>query len=762
MTAPNNPASATDPSLNTPVPQVETADSDDSRQQKYDKFKDDIHATLNQWEVLAGVDIEWSFAWSFAESLENDTAFLAELKSYVNRSRERYDLTQAERDSIEKLARFLDDIGNPDRMKKDYDEFMRKLHTPKKLNTMTKAEIRRVEIYLWKTKNDEVVSSAWEAYNHMRDIKDKYSENWMKKQDQEFFDRIWKVLEENYADNDKFVEGEYPAIKTLWPTVASLQAFAGESWTWGDITEETVPDSWKANSFVKKKKVADKFNEKNSERKTNNESVVSGISVDYNSADFTKDSSWNYYYKLSTTPFDAAQMLVEFRDNIENKAKTWTQFVGNEMQDLIDSKKDAIFQNLKAKLDADGNIQLNQSQVNPNQPQVNPNPNQPQTPSWDFETELDDDTYKLNDQALEDKITRDLHFCDSFDKSGTTKFNMENVKKHLDSLKDTDWKEFRNMQRDKDQEKNLYAKVWTIAVQIALTYLNESENEDLKDFKGNCDVKWIDGRFGKATRNWVKTFQEAWNTKHDAEISSGEKEVLNIDGLPWPKTIHAILDELDVEGTWEIKAKEYEHKAGDAKPAAEDLMENVPTGYDVKYKDDTAADEEFAKWAWETVTVEVEVRDEDGNEVTWSPFAVSVEIVDSSTTTQTLQEKLNNFDLASSDLDLSGITTLTTVDAQNITNKLDGITGKSVLLNDLEDMDVDVAEELSKINWYIKINKMLDASTIDTSLSDPNFMNKLKKLSPESGNLVIKVDDSDVAWKINGADTGNEIKEVES
>jgi hypothetical protein len=42
----------------------------------------------------------------------------------------------------------LDDIGDLDRIEKDYQEFMKKIENPKKLNTLKSWEIRRLNIYL--------------------------------------------------------------------------------------------------------------------------------------------------------------------------------------------------------------------------------------------------------------------------------------------------------------------------------------------------------------------------------------------------------------------------------------------------------------------------------------------------------------------------------------------------------------------------------------------------------------------------------------
>ena len=333
----------------------ETGDSDGDRQQKYDKFMGDIHTTVSQAEVLWNIDVEWSFAWSFAEYVEaNNPEALDKIKEYVDKSRDTFSLSQAERDSVGKLAKFLDDISNPERMKKDFDEFMEKIKTPKKLNTMTKAEIRRVEIYLWKTKTEGIVDQAWEAYSQMRNIKDKYDENWMKKQDKEFFERIWTVLEQNYSNNDVFVGNEYPAFKTLDSTSAKLKEFAGESWIWGPITAENIPDAWN-NSFVNKQKVVSKFNQLNESRINANKQKVWAITVDYSNekSKFTKDN-WELKYDWQT--FTVDKMMEVFWNQIGTKADEWTDFVGDEKNTTIEELKQTIFDNLINTILADTTI----------------------------------------------------------------------------------------------------------------------------------------------------------------------------------------------------------------------------------------------------------------------------------------------------------------------------------------------------------------------------------------------------------------------
>ena len=46
--------------------------------------------------------------------------------------------------------RFIEDIDhrNSEEMKKDYEEFMKKIQNPKKLNSMKIREIERVKLYL--------------------------------------------------------------------------------------------------------------------------------------------------------------------------------------------------------------------------------------------------------------------------------------------------------------------------------------------------------------------------------------------------------------------------------------------------------------------------------------------------------------------------------------------------------------------------------------------------------------------------------------
>ncbi len=97
------------------------------------------------------------------------------------------------------------------------------------------------------------------------------------------------------------------------------------------------------------------------------------------------------------------------------------------------------------------------------------------------------------------------------------KYDMDAVKNYLNWLKD------RPYAATKLQANST---PWIMAVQIAL---------ESKGF----DTGKIDGIFWNWTRRAVRAFQEKWNSDHPTER-------LGVDGKPWPKTIEALLRELNV------------------------------------------------------------------------------------------------------------------------------------------------------------------------------------------------------------------------
>ena len=112
---------------------------------------------------------------------------------------------------------------------------------------------------------------------------------------------------------------------------------------------------------------------------------------------------------------------------------------------------------------------------------------------------------------------------------GSISYNMDLVKRYLDSLKDKNWTELKG--------KNTAA--WIMAVQIAL--------ESMKDETWNAkyDVGMIDGFYGNKTREAVIKFQQdVWFTWED------------VDGRAWTKTIHKILEIL----WWNITSANNEEK----------------------------------------------------------------------------------------------------------------------------------------------------------------------------------------------------------
>ena len=110
------------------------------------------------------------------------------------------------------------------------------------------------------------------------------------------------------------------------------------------------------------------------------------------------------------------------------------------------------------------------------------------------------------------------------------------MREYLDSIKEKKWGEL-------NKKNSLDKKKWTIAVQIALNYLNSLE----WTYNWKCSVTWIDGIYKKKTTEWVLGFQKAYN-------ESGHGDKIKEDWKAWPQSISAIVSELDKVWTgWNTK-----------------------------------------------------------------------------------------------------------------------------------------------------------------------------------------------------------------
>ena len=133
------------------------------------------------------------------------------------------------------------------------------------------------------------------------------------------------------------------------------------------------------------------------------------------------------------------------------------------------------------------------------------------------------------EQQLKEEIKR-LWFYNWDESWENIKFNIDNVKKYLDWIKDKTWTEL-------DVKSSKLEKwVRTIAIQIAINYIY------MKNWESTNSIDWIDGIRGNKTWKWVKEFQTKYKLK-------------NKDGLPWHETINKILTLLGSNG-WENSTSE--------------------------------------------------------------------------------------------------------------------------------------------------------------------------------------------------------------
>lgn len=119
-------------------------------------------------------------------------------------------------------------------------------------------------------------------------------------------------------------------------------------------------------------------------------------------------------------------------------------------------------------------------------------------------------------QELKNKV-KELWFYDWDESWENINFNIINVRKYLEWIRNKTWSEL-NI-----KSSELEKWVRTIAIQIAINYINN------KNWGTSKNIDWIDGIRGNQTWNWVKEFQTTYGLK-------------NKDGFPWPETINKILE----------------------------------------------------------------------------------------------------------------------------------------------------------------------------------------------------------------------------
>lgn len=666
---------------------------DVSSEQDFRNRFDKIHQELLEvWNGDENKDkIEWIdkniLDGKFAEDLLKHPDQLTTLRTFVTTIKSNK-LSWKAWKAIKDLSKFLDDIWDIGRMEEDYQEFLKIVDTPNKLNTMKSREIRRLNLYLWMHED-----KALDIYNRMKPAVGHFEEKWMKSEDQRYFNEIWDSLKSAYSDSVAFLENDYPKVKWLQPTVASLKALVGENWDGSDNINITDV----ANSVVDKQKVILKFRELNQQRIESNKQKVVNITVDYSSEklEFTKEE-WELKYKGNS--FTLETMMELYGEQIKSKASDWTDFVNeNEKNGMIDENKSAIYDKLKSTILADAEVKVNNAQQvdNPGTADTEWSSEDSETTSeWLGNFEVNKDIIKIKDEALKTAITSDPKFCDNLD-GDTVKFDISAVKTYLEWLKEKQWKDFKSLtwvEREK----------WVIAVQIALKYLN---NKEWWTYKDKCDVEWIDGIRKSRTIAWIKWFQNEWNQQHSSETK------LNPDGAPGQYTIVAILWELwgtettSTSSEWELTSSEWESTSSEG--SSETTTDASETG---------------------------------GN------------------TQKPITDKINKMG-SDNVLDLSDMTSLDESGATEIADWLKDKSGVIVKLDKLSRIDGAVAQNLSKINWKIRIDGILNTD-LDTKLENANFVNVLVVLTWET--LTIESSSEEVSKKVKEKNGSIKIETVAS
>lgn len=486
---------------------VDNEHTNDDLKNRYDNIMSEVKQVW--WVDDADDEIvleEWILNGQFADYLVQNQSALDDLKRLVDRLKNDWDRLWAKAwKELDNLATFLDDIWNEDRMRKDYEEFREKMENPKKLNTVNSWEIRRLNLFLWMHKTE-----ARELYELM---KTKVDDPWMKSEDISFFNSVWDTLKVNYQNDDDFIKLDYPALTSLQPTVASLKTLLGENWDGKTIN---VPAA--ENSIVDKSKVDERVKKLNEDRIDSNKGKVKDLTITLDAdalGKFMETKEWNLKYEWQD--FDADKMMELFKDKFYAAArgKEGTDFFSDdELISTVDGCKDDIFAKFKSELH--GKVQGETSEQDENDNNTS------------LEFNASKDIIKIKNNALRDKI-KELWFTTDtdLDWNSDVKFNISKVKEYLDWLKDKKWSELESSSSQIDRQ------TWTIAVQIALMYLNWKD----WSYEWKCNVTWIDWLRGNKSIEWIKWFQNKYSEAHT-------DKKLKPDWLPWSATINAILEEL--------------------------------------------------------------------------------------------------------------------------------------------------------------------------------------------------------------------------
>ena len=599
---------------------------------------------------------QWALDWKFAEFLLKNESCLTTLKTYV-KTIKRDSLSRKAWKSLKDLEKFLDDIWDSERMKKDYDEFMEKIQNPRKLNTMKSWEIRRLNIYLWANEDD-----ALAAYKAMKPIVWKYAENKMKSEDIRFFEEIWNTIKDHYADSDKFFESDFGELSDSKDSLYNLAWNLGvKQWDGRDLQDADIT-IWE-DSIISKETVVANFNESNEVRigkiKEWTLSAVAGI----------KDQLWLKWWKvvikanwteLTTDSLLALLKTKESFNSLPVVENEWnTDHLKNILTEIINGEEIKTgLENLDQMQHDDGHEWGGDGH------EWNWEHNEASTNTYEENKE----NFKIKLAGLKDKI-KERWFFDGNEDWDTIKFNMVEVKKYLEWLQGKDWKDLEVNTTTLDRA------LWTISVQIALNYLST------KDGNSNFNVKWIDWIRKEKTQAWVRAFQEKFWLKKD--------------WLPGKDTIAKLLDELKIDSSgngW----------GGN---------DNDVNDWDLWNEDDSH------QWTIEGDTETVQEN-------------------------PTIKQKIESFNVNEPILDLSELSSLSENEANQILdwikNKLNGQTLQKPMLlklDSLSKLENNVAEKLSKFEWWISINKILNSIDFDNCDTE---IAMLKILAPET-NEKIKV-----------------------
>ena len=378
-----------------------------------------------------GLDIkEEELTGWFAEYLLSNQENFNNFKRSVE-TMDKHNLSWDDKDSLKSLVRFIEDIDhrNSEEMKKDYEEFMKKIQNPKKLNSMKIREIERVKLYLWMPTHKDDALKAYEEMKKIGHSQESYGKNGMKSQDQEFFGKIWDTLENTYSTDDDFIKIDYPDLAQLDSSVAGLKKICGENW---DGKNESINISKAENSIANSETVKSKVIEKNNQRISENETLVKGISIIDKITDkskFSKQGETLYYQadaSAEKVEFNATKMQDLFKTEIENAVNglEWLKLIKDEEKgDLITRCNDDIFSKLKSELLASSEVK-DETPATPTETGAESQTGT-ETQNSSLEYSANKDIIKIKDANLKTKIV-ELKFCESLDWDDV-KFNITEV-----------------------------------------------------------------------------------------------------------------------------------------------------------------------------------------------------------------------------------------------------------------------------------------------------------------------------------------------